>query len=516
MELPPPNSLWIDTAPAPDRRVTGVPSRAEVVVVGGGIVGLTTAYRLAAAGRDVLLLEAATLASGVSGNTTAKVSAQHDMKYDLLTRRKGAAAARTYASTQTAAIEWIAERQETLGISCDFERRAAFLYSTEKSMQAKLRREADAASQAGLAASFETEIAGLPMQITGAVRFGDQAQFHPRRWLLGLADQVEALGGLVAEGVRVTGLSTRGSLSVDTTLGEVAAEHVIVATHYPIFDRGGFFARLEPVRDLAVSGLIDPTTVPTDMCLNVDDHHSFRTAPHTASGETHLVVIGEPYRTGQRTDVVAKHQALAKWCHSELGLQTVTHSWSAHDLSTPDQVPYIGRYHPKAHNVWVATGFGQWGMSGGTVAAMLLSDIITDQADPAVVELYDPNRGHLASAPKILKDNAVVAKHFGADHARSLADSTDLAHLPAGDAAVTRIGAALVAAYREPGGQLHTVSAHCTHLGCVVNFNNDERTWDCPCHASRFGVDGEVVQGPAVKPLSAVSVPGTPRADDNR
>ncbi|MEJ7707106.1 MAG: FAD-dependent oxidoreductase [Nocardioidaceae bacterium] len=513
MALPPSRSLWIETTSAPDRGLGSqpLPDQADVVVIGGGIVGLTTAYRLAHAGAKVLVLEADRLVSGVSGNTTAKVTVQHDLMYADLLERKGLDAARLYASSQSAAIDWIDGRQRELGIQCDFERLDSFVYSTDEGQVEKLQQEVAAASEAGIPASYEEDIDGLHLEITGAVRFANQAQFHPRRWLLGLADEIEAHGGRIIEGVRATRLTSRTEQIVHTTHGDVRALDVVVATHYPIFDRGMFFARLEPTRDLAVSGPIDPATVPRDMCLCIDDHHSFRTYTDSQTGATQLIVIGEPYRTGKRVDVMAKHEQLAEWAHTTLGLHAVTHRWSAHDMSTPDRVPYIGRYHLSAEHLWVATGFGQWGMTGGTTAGLLLSDLISGTVDEQLRDLYDPWRVSLQAGPKVVKANLAVAKHFGMDHAHALLPSgKNPSDLKPDEAIVTRIGKQLVAAYRSEAGELHAVSARCTHLGCVVNFNNSEKSWDCPCHASRFAADGSVLHGPAVKPLSAVQLDDLP------
>lgn len=508
MALPPPLSLWIETAAAPDRssRADSLPSEAEVVVIGGGIAGLTTAYRLAEKGKQVLVLEAAELGSGVSGNTTAKVTAQHDLIYADLLERRGPDQARLYGLSQVAAIDWIEERTRELGIHCDFTRLDSYLYSCDSSQVEKLQQEVAAAAEAGLHASYEQSVPGLTADIEGAVRFTDQAQFHPRRWLLGLAAEIESLGGVIVEGARAMTLTSRPDQVVHTTHGDVKARDVVVATHYPVFDRGMFFARLEPVRDLAVSGPIDPAGVPRDMCLCVDDHHSFRTYTDHETGQTHLVVIGEPYRTGQRIDVQAKHEQLAEWAHATLGLSTVTHRWSAHDMSTPDRVPYVGRYHLSAEHLWVATGFGQWGMTGGTLAGLLLSNLITGSADDDLRDLYDPWRVSLQSAPKVAKANLSVARHFGLDHAHAFLPSKRPADLCPDEAVVTRVGKQLVAAYRAQDSRLHAVSARCTHLGCVVNFNNAEKSWDCPCHASRFGLDGGVLQGPATKPLASIEL----------
>ncbi|OLF13552.1 FAD-dependent oxidoreductase [Actinophytocola xanthii] len=490
-------SLWVATAQAPDRSAA-LPSKADVVVLGAGIAGLTTAYLLAEAGRTVTVIEADRVAAGVSGHTTAKLTSQHGLRYDQLTRSKGRAAAASYGASQLAALEWVLRVAAEQGIECALERVDSYVYSTRPDQRDTLRAEAEAALNAGLPASY-VDMVDIPVSAVGAVRFADQAQFHPRQWLLGLAALVESRGGRIVEGVRATNVTEANPMRVHTTAGTIQAEAVVVTTHYPILDRGVFFARLEPTRDLVVAGPA-PKEV-TGTYLDADTHYSVRAA--TAGGRRYFVVGGEAYRVGARLDVNAKYEKLAEWAATHLGLTSITHRWSAHDMSTLDGVPYVGRYHPGAKRLFVATGFGQWGMTGGTAAGLLLRDLVLGEKND-LASLYDPNRVSLRSVPSFVSANATVAKHLAGDHARALR-SADASTLEPGSARVARRGAAMVASYRDETGELHEVSARCTHLGCLVAFNNAERSWDCPCHGSRFGVDGSVLQGPAVRPLKKIT-----------
>jgi Rieske Fe-S protein len=238
--------------------------------------------------------------------------------------------------------------------------------------------------------------------------------------------------------------------------------------------------------------------------LDADTHHSVRTA--LVDGVRHLIVGGEHYRVGDHVDVRARYARLEAWAGEKLGLTDVQYRWSAHDLSTVDGVPYVGRYHPRAKNLWVATGFGQWGMTGGVAAGLLLRDLVQGESSETA-DVFDPNRFSLRAAGSVVSNNVTVAKFLAGDHVRALR-APALSDLPAGEATVTRQGASMVAAYRDDSGALHAVHARCTHLGCLVAFNNAERTWDCPCHGSRFDVDGAVIQGPAVHPLRRIADEG--------
>jgi glycine/D-amino acid oxidase-like deaminating enzyme/nitrite reductase/ring-hydroxylating ferredoxin subunit len=499
--------LWVDTAPAPDRAGRPLPAQADVVVVGAGIAGITAAYLLAEAGRQTVVLEADRVAAGVSGHTTAKVSAQHALIYDHLRRTKGNEAATAYGASHLAAIDWIERRSAE--IDCDFSRRDSLVYTTDPDQRSTLEREAEAATRAGLPATFEESPAG-PVEASYGVRFANQAQFHPRKWLLGLADRIEQAGGEVLERTRVTGVREGDSCIVTTNRGEIRARDVIIATHYPILDRGLYFARLEPVRDLVVAGPVDQQLALSGMYLDADTHRSIRSAP-LADGSTLLIVGGEHYRVGDHVDVEGRYRRLADWARDVLGLVEPTYRWSAHDLSTTDRVPYVGRYHLAARRLWVATGFGQWGMTGGTVAGLLLSDLLLGKENP-YARLYDPNRLSAQSVISVARNNIEVGKYLVRDQGQALLRQVTLDHLAPDTATVTQSGTRTVAAYRDEEGQLHAVSGRCTHLGCLVSFNNAEKSWDCPCHGSRFGIDGSVIHGPATRPLRRLRATTTENA----
>jgi len=495
-----PRSYWIDSAPAPLAGAPALPPDVDVAVLGAGIAGLTTAYLLANRGRSVAVIEARELAAGTTGHTTAKITAQHGLIYDRLRRRFGADRARWYGDSQLAALDWLAGEVRSTGIACDWEERDSFVYTTAAADMEALRSEAETAAKLGLPADVTTEV-GLPFEVAGAVRFTGQAQFHPRKWLLGLADRIAAAGGSLHPGVRATGLNEGDPCRVETTAGALVARDVVVATHYPIFNRGGYFARLAPVRDLVVAGPVAAESAPPAMYIANDTHHSIRTAP-LPDGRRLLVVGGEHYRTGAASDVTRRYGALAGWARDRLGLTEVSYRWSAHDMSTVDGMPYIGKYHPFARHVWVAAGFGAWGMTNGTLAGLILADLITGTRN-RWASLYDPDRFGGAAWVGLLRDNAAVAKHFVGDHVGSLG-GPDLDELAPGRATVVWRGARPVAVHRAEDGTLSAVSARCTHLGCLVRWNDAERSWDCPCHGSRFERDGAVIQGPATSPLAQV------------
>ncbi|HZN75136.1 MAG TPA: FAD-dependent oxidoreductase [Micromonosporaceae bacterium] len=496
------HSYWLDTSTAWTEVPAGpppAPEEADVVVLGAGIAGLTTAYLLAERGRTVAVLEPRHPAAGVTGHTTAKVTAQHGSIYGRLAHRFGRDTARAYGQSQLAALAWLSDTIAATGVDCDWERRDSYVYATEAARGDELRTEAELAAELGLPADFTSDV-GLPFEVPGAVRFIGMAQFHPGKWLAGLADAITNRGGTVCSGVRAVGLDEGDPHRVRTTGGEVRARDVVVATHYPIFDRGGYFARLTPTRDLVVAGPVPTAGAPPDMYLAVDGTRSVRTAPLEQDAERRMLIVsGGHYRTGTTSEVLVRHRELADWGARTLRLSDITHRWSAHDLSTVDRLPYIGRYRPGSHRMWVATGFGAWGMTNGTLAGLILADLITGQPNPWAA-VYDPNRVNSAMALGLVRDAAVAGSLLVGGHLGSLGGPSAEDLTPGQGTVIWRDGRP-TAVSRDDDGTLHAVSARCTHLGCIVRWNDAERSWDCPCHGSRYDQRGDVLHGPATEPL---------------
>lgn len=494
----------MESAPAQEHPPLRDDLEVDVVVVGAGIAGLCTAWELADAGRSVAVLEADRIAAGVTGHTTAKLSALHTLIYGTLRRSVGVDGARLYAQSQQQAIERVVEVATRLGIDCDLERVPGYTYAESPDRVEQIREEADAAREAGLVASLVTET-GLPYPVRAAVRVADQAQFHPRKYLLALAEDIVRRGGRICERTRAVGLHEGAPCRVRTEHGAtVTAGHVVVATHYPVFDRALLFTRLQPRRELVVAGAIPADQDPHGAYLTPEQNtRSVRTAPYR-NGQRLLIVTGEKFAPGAG-GVVERWQRLAEWTRERFPGADIDHRWATQDVGSTDRLPFVGPFHAGAKNVYVATGFGGWGMSNGVMSGQLLAASITGRQLPWA-RLYDPRRlNPVREAAPMAKLQAVVARHFVGDRLRSEVGSVD--DIAAGTGAVVRIGTRQCAVYRDDTGALHARSARCTHLGCIVHFNDAERAWECPCHGSRFGVDGSVVQGPANRPLPPADLP---------
>lgn len=466
----------------------------DVVVVGGGIAGLASAWYAALAGRAVVLLEAHRVGSGVTGHTTAKVSALQGLTYRSLSRRHGPYVARQYAAAQQAGLQAMCDLVADEAIDCELERLPAYTYSLPGRPAAVLEQEARAAQRAGLPATLEREVA-LPFAVAGAVRVPDQAQVNPGRLMRGWLEAALRRGVRVHEGTRVTRLQHWGELRVETDAGHsVRAQDVVVATHYPVFDRALIFPRVSVHREFAIAA---PVPAPLDgMYYGVGGGASYRT------WRDRLVVSGRMFRPGAG-DQEAALAGLERDAHAAFpGLGPVRTRWAAQDVTSHDKLPYVGRMLATTGNVHVATGFAGWGMTNGMAAGLAIAGRITSNR-PSWARVLEPTRTMLpAGLPSLVREQATVAKEFTVGLVRGPAGhEVDPETLRPGEGAVAKVEGHERAVSRAEDGTQHIVGARCTHLGCLVSYNAPEQTWECACHGSRFAQDGTVLSGPATRPL---------------
>ncbi|MCM2466591.1 FAD-dependent oxidoreductase [Methanoculleus oceani] len=491
-------SFWMETtAETPHPSLAGN-LETDVAVVGGGIVGITTAVLLKQAGYAVTVLEANRVCHGVTGHTTAKVTSLHRLIYAELIDRFGSRQAQQYAEANQAAIETIASFIRKYDIPCDFLRKPAYTYAESEEARGLVAAEADAARSLGLPATF-TEDVPLPARNYGAVVVGNQAQFHPLKYLLHLASLVPGDGSRIYEKTRALEVQDDGGrCTVRTENGTVTARAVVLATHYPFYDSPGFyFARMEPSRSYVLGVRLDEP-FPAGMFINAAGPvHSWRSQP---SGAGELVLVGGmEHRTGEDVDTRRHYRDLEAYARSVYPITSVDYRWSAQDYITVDGVPYIGPLAAGHENVYIATGFRKWGMTNGTAAATIVTDMILGRASPWA-EVYAPDRFKpAASARRFLVHNIEVAeKYIGGAISRPAGDLADV--LP-GEGRILMIEGQKAGVFRDREGRVHAVNPTCTHLGCVAAWNSAEETWDCPCHGSRYDADGKVIHGPAVKDL---------------
>ena len=474
-------SIWSRETDIPGRKSLQAHIDADVAVIGAGMAGILTAYLLKQQGKNVVVLEADRIGSGQTKNTTAKITSQHNLIYSRLQQEFGPEKAGQYARANEKAVaeyrRLIAERS----IDCRFEERPAYLYSTEDT--APLEREAKAAATLGIRAEFTKDTA-LPFAVRGSVKFEGQAQFQPLKFLAALAEELEIYENTVATSVE--------QHQVFSEEGSVSAPHIVMATHFPFINTPGYyFMRMHQERSYVLA--LEGAKPLNGMYLSVDrDSYSFRD-----SGP--LVLLGgSGHRTGENS-AGGHYDQLVRAAAEFYPESREVARWSAQDCMTLDGIPYIGRFSPQMKGVYVATGFGKWGMTSSMVSAMILTNLILGRRSP-YAGVFSPRRFQLsASAKTLVEDGLKSFKGLAAQYIDMPEDK--LEELPRGQGGIVEYRGKQTAAYVDDTGKPFRLSPKCSHLGCRVEWNPDEHTWDCPCHGSRFDHTGVVLDGPALEGL---------------
>ena len=487
------SSLWLDRSPSIETDARSRPDFDEIIV-GAGITGLITAVLLARAGRRVAVLEARTVGAVATGNTTAKLSVLQGAHLQKINARCTDGTMHAYVRANLAGRRWVLDFAEGHGVAV--QRRDAVSFASTPDGAASVEEEYRLASTAGLAVALEAD-AGLPFPTFGAVRLADQAEFDPMQLLAALADEVRSLGGVIREGVRVTGANARQPVRVHTDRGEFSAERLVLATGTPMLDRGLYFAKLAAKRSYAASYRV-PGSLPRDMYLSVDEpSRSIRTTPD-GDGEL-LLVGGYGHAVGREPSPASRRDELFAWTESTWPGAERTHDWSAQDYETPHGVPFVGWLPRSGGRIFLATGYDKWGMTNAAQCAMTLAgDLLGGTPEWAAV-LH-----HRVTLPAAIGRgigmNAAVAKHYAVGWTSALVHRLPDAPPPEGAGAVGRVGIAPVAA-STVDGRTCRVTGICPHLGAILTWNDAEASWDCPAHGSRFAASGERLEGPATRDL---------------
>lgn len=498
-----PEPYWKDSIKLPSFPKVSHDIKTDVAIVGGGISGITTAYLLVKEGIKVTLLDAGTILNGTTGHTTAKITAQHDLIYDELIRNMGEEKAKLYYEANNNALQFIKTTVTEHKIECDLTEENAYIYTQSDEYINKLHDEFTAYEKLGIDSTYIQNIP-LPLQVKAAIVMRKQAQFHPLAYLAFLVQCITEAGGEIYENTTAVDVEERTQPQVITRDGhKITCDHVISCSHFPFYDGGGFyFSRMYAERSY-VLGVRTEIDYPGGMYLSAENPK--RSLRYTMNNGEKLVLIGgESHKTGQGICTIKHYEALEAFGDKTLGIKKIPYRWSAQDLVTLDKVPYIGRITSNNPNIFVATGYRKWGMTTGTAAALLLRDLIMKKDNP-YSSLYTPSRFNGdRSIKNFIIQNADVAKHLiGGKLEYVLTKPEDVSN---DEGAVVTVNGKRAGSYRDDKGNLHLVDTTCTHMGCEVEWNNGERTWDCPCHGSRFSIDGDVIEGPAEKPLQKIEI----------
>jgi glycine/D-amino acid oxidase-like deaminating enzyme/nitrite reductase/ring-hydroxylating ferredoxin subunit len=496
-------SIWMSTVSVSEAPVLAQDDRADVVVVGAGIAGLSAAYELSQAGKSVIVLDRGPLGGGMTARTSAHLASQFDDYYHEHIRLRGEDEARGYYESQAAAIDRVENIQRTEGIACDFQRVDGFLFLAPGTDSALLKREIDACHRIGFNGVSWAERAPIPGIDTGrCLRFPLQARFHPLKYLDGLVRCIRRDGGRLFANTPVVSVDEEyGEVVAKTEKGQtVRASAGVIATNSPINDWIAIHTKQAPYRTYVITVRVPRgATVDALYWDTLDPYHYVRLQPSPEGTHDWLIVGGEDHKSGQTSDFEERLVRLEQWTRVHFP-QTgeIEHRWSGQVLEPVDYAPYIGRNHGNAQ-IYVSTGDSGEGLTTGVVAGMLLRELILGR-DNAWAQTYAPQRVTLRSANEYIRENATMVANF-AEYVTG-GDVSSVGELEPGQGAVVRQGVQKMAAYRDESGHLHVRSAVCTHANCILHWNAFERCWDCPCHGSQFSVDGEPINGPAIYPLA--------------
>ena len=495
-------SLWMDTASVEQSGRLTADERADVVVVGAGIAGLSTAYELCRRGQSVVVLDRGALGGGMTARTSAHLASELDDFYYELIKMRGLEEARLYYESQAAALDRIEEIQSSEGIDCDFRRLDGYLFPASEDDTSILEREIEACREVGFSAVGWVERAPID---GGAdkpcLRFPDQGRFHPLKYLDGLVGCIRRDGGrLYAETPVVSVTEQDGEVLVRTERGNVLhARAAVVATNSPINDWIAIHTKQAPYRTYVIAGRVPRGSVADALYWDtLDPYHYVRLQPGDDDGDW-LIVGGEDHKTGQADDMDERLARLADWTRAHFrGFGEVEYRWSGQVFEPVDYAAFAGR-NPGNQNIYVVTGDSGEGLSNGVAASLILRDLVLGRESPWAGP-YDPDRKSVRAIGEFVSENLTMPRSL-AEHLVG-GDVASVDELKPGQGAIVRKGAGHLAAYRDESGALHVRSATCTHAGCMLHWNPFETCWDCTCHGSQFSVDGDVLNGPAFKPLA--------------
>ncbi|MCM0648543.1 FAD-dependent oxidoreductase [Clostridium swellfunianum] len=492
-----PLSYWIASTPRTDYPVLNQDLKVDSVIVGGGMVGITAAYLLKKQGLNVAVLEADRIVMNTTGHTTAKITSQHGLVYNKYNIEFGEEITRQYAEANEYAIKFMSDLITEEKIDCDFSWQPSYVYTHTTEYADVIKSEADIASKIGIKASYVEELP-LPFKVLAAVKFENQAQFHPRKYLLHLATKIHGNGSFIFEGTRAIDVEEGTLVRVKTDSGfTVTADNLIIASHFPFYDGMGlYFTRIYPERSYLM-GVRVKEKFPGGMYITAEDPgRSLRSQPFE-DGDL-VIVGGEHHKTAHDGDTMKHYEALRDFAENTYSIIDIPYRWSAQDYHAMDGLRYIGRLTSRTPNIYVGTAFGKWGMTNSTVAGIMIKDLIIKGENPWT-EAYSPQRFTPAASYKTFTtQNLNVAKELFKHKFEELPETAELKH---GEAKVLRHEGHRIGAYKDESGKLHVVDTTCTHMGCEVEWNSAEKSWDCPCHGSRFSYTGDIVEGPAMHPL---------------
>ena len=494
-------SVWMNTTVVQALPLEGDTS-ADVVVIGSGIAGLSTAYELIGRGCSVVVLDRGRIGSGMTARTTAHLATALDDGYAPLSDARGVEIARVAYQSLAAAINRIEAIAAKEGIACDFQRVDGYLVLAPVSSASDLNRELAACERAGVRVADARD--PTPFGSHNSVRslcFPDQARVHPLKYLAGLARAITQRGGrLFADTAVESATEEKDGVLVKTRSGTIRAADVVFATNAPIGGSVTVHTKQAPYRTYAVAALLPRGALADALYWDtLDPYHYVRLQPHSEA-QNIVILGGEDHKSGQADNGQARFAALEGWARERLpNMGNVTHRWSGQVMESVDYLGFIGRSSPSDQHRYIITGDSGQGMTNGVIGSLMISALIVDGHSPWT-KAYDPARMITSNVGEFLSENLTALRGFA--EYLTIGDIGRVEDLRPGEGALLRSGLKKIAVCRDEQGRLHAHSATCTHMGCVIHWNSVEQCWDCPCHGSQFAPDGIPLNGPAVAPLA--------------
>lgn len=484
------HSFWLATEEATNFPKLQEDIKIDIAIIGGGIAGVLTAYSLHRAGKNVALIDGREFCSGTTGNTTAKLSAQHQLIYEELINRYGNKHAKLFYDANMEGMQYIKEIAAELNIDCGLEEQSAYVYTENPTFNEQFKNEAKAYEELGIRGSLQKT---LPFNddIELAIKMDNQLQFHPTRFIQGVLRELKKHEVPIYEHSLINDIKQNEDQSMQLKTVDnitVTCNHAMFATHFPTFDPDNFYTEMKPEMSYALLYEVDNLLF-EGMYINTDS--PTRTFRHvTMDNKNYLLVGGESHPIGDDRSTFDRYESIDQFAKKTFGVSNAIYRWSSHDLITKDRIPFIGDLHPDYPNIYTATGFSKWGLANAAIGAKVITDSVLGRGN-IYDELFSPQR-------TIQELQETSSENEDYHTIKSLHLPEKIADLMPEEATVIENDEEQIGVYKDENKTLHYLDLACTHLGCSVKWNNGDKTWDCPCHGSRFNAVGELIEGPAL------------------
>lgn len=489
-------SYWILSSNSKKYESLSEDINTDCLIIGGGIVGITSAYLLAKNGIKVVLVDSDKIGFGSSGRNTGKITTQHDIIYSKLNKKYGIESASSYYEINNKALDLIESIIKENNIECGLERLPSYLFTGDVSYIDQLKEEYDVCKKIGIDCNYHDTI-NIPLPVKGALSFNNQAQFNPKKYIDGLAKVCESLGVKIYENTEIIDLEKENTINAKTNSSNyINANKVILASHFPWYDGMNFYFAKEKGDKSYLIGAKTKKSFENGIFINIEDPSiTFRN--YKGDDKDLLIIGGKDHKVGQskKEDI---YKDIEKFAKDKFEIDEAIYKWSAQDYMSFDYLPYVGHINKKENRIFVATGFSKWGMTNGCASAIIISELILNNSSK-YENLFNPSRISAYLTKDFLKENFNVGINYISG---KLNLGSDYMPTQKGEGKIVNIEGKRYGAYRHYNGELYIVDITCTHLGCELKFNNTDKTWDCPCHASRFDFEGNVLNNPAISPLN--------------